>query len=247
MKRYYILDDVRGLAVISMALYHLCWDLVNFAGVRIDWYAALPGRIWQLSICVTFITLSGFCRRLSRANARRGLTVLLSGAVVTAATALVMPDSFVRFGILTLIGSCMLLTVPLDKALLRVSPAAGLAVCAALFVLGYGVESGTAVFGLVRLPDWLYRNILTAYFGFPPQGFVSVDYYPLLPWVFLFAAGYFLCGALSRRGWLSPLERRGIKPLEWVGRHALAIYLLHQPVLAAIVMCPPACRWTLIK
>lgn len=242
MKRYCILDGIRGLAVVSMVLYHLCWDLVNLAGVRLWWFNALPGRLWQMSICLTFIALSGFCRALGRRHLRRGMTVLLGGVAVSAATLLVTPENAVHYGILTLIGSCMLLTAPFDKQLGMVPPAAGLTVSSALFALTWGVENGTAVFGLVRPFGWLYRGQAAAFFGFPPAGFRSADYFPLLPWAFLFAAGYFLCGVFRRRDWLRRLERRGLRPLEWVGRHALWIYLLHQPVLAGAVWLATAVR-----
>ncbi len=232
MKRYYILDDIRGLAVISMVLYHLTWDIVYLAGVKLSWYEALPGRLWQRSICLTFILLSGFCWSLGRRHGLRGLTVFLGGLAVTAATASFMPENVIVFGILTLLGSCMLLMIPLEKLARRVPAPAGLVVSAALFALLSEAENGTAAFGLVRLPAALYRDWFTAYLGFPQEGFFSADYYPLIPWIFLFTAGYFLYRIFERHGWLRPLERRGLPPLEWTGRHAFEIYLIHQPVLA---------------
>ena len=82
------------------------------------------------------------------------------------------------------------------------------------------------------LPDTLYRNNLTAYLGFPPRDFFSTDYFSLLPWFFLFLTGYFLFHIASKNNWNEKLFARGRFPLlNWIGRHSLIVYLLHQPVL----------------
>ena len=62
--RYALLDELRGLDLVSMMLYHGCWDLVNLFGIQADWYYGLPGHLWQQSICWVFILLSGFCVQL---------------------------------------------------------------------------------------------------------------------------------------------------------------------------------------
>lgn len=49
--RYALLDELRGLDLVSMMLYHGCWDLVNLFGIQADWYYGLPGHLWQQSIC----------------------------------------------------------------------------------------------------------------------------------------------------------------------------------------------------
>lgn len=49
--RYALLDELRGLDLISMMLYHGTWDAVYLFGVAVPWYAGTPGRLWQQSIC----------------------------------------------------------------------------------------------------------------------------------------------------------------------------------------------------
>lgn len=34
--RYALLDELRGLDLVSMMLYHGCWDLVNLFGIQAD-------------------------------------------------------------------------------------------------------------------------------------------------------------------------------------------------------------------
>lgn len=68
-----LLDELRGLDLISMMLYHGMWDLVYLFGVRAPWYGSWQGELWQQSICWVFILLSGFCLPLAatRSNEAR--------------------------------------------------------------------------------------------------------------------------------------------------------------------------------
>ena len=61
MNRYYFLDRLRGITVVSMVAYHGIWDLVHIFHINISWFNDVIGYIWQQSICYTFILLSGFC------------------------------------------------------------------------------------------------------------------------------------------------------------------------------------------
>lgn len=63
--RYYALDDIRGITLISMIFYHAMWDIVFILGKDIKWYNEAPGYIWQQSIGWTFILLSGFAGSLA--------------------------------------------------------------------------------------------------------------------------------------------------------------------------------------
>ena len=165
---------------------------------------------------------------------------------------------------LTLIGSCMLLMVPLRKWLDPASAqeksgtgaarsnrlaVACLIIFAALFVLFKDVNAGVIGTGMldrilpvipkwtVRLPEGWYRNLATAYIGFPPANFFSTDYFSLLPWCFLYLCGYELHLILRDKGALkSPIFKKEIKPLSFMGRNSLVIYLLHQPVLYLFVL-----------
>ena len=67
--------------------------------------------------------------------------------------------------------------------------------------------------------------------GFTAPGFYSSDYFSLLPWYFLFAAGYFAHRLWYRQLRKSPLAAVHVPGLDWLGRHSLVVYLLHQPVL----------------
>ena len=236
--RYALPDTLRGLTLISMIAYHGCWDVVYILGVRWPWYRSAGAYLWQQSICWTFILLSGFSFSLGRRHWRRGWTVFACGAAVTAVTAAVLPGQEIRFGVLTLLGSSMLLGALLEKPLGRVPPAAGLSGSAALFFLTRDVNQGFLGFEGLRLaplPAGLYRNMATAYLGFPFPGFRSTDYFSLVPWFFLFLTGYYLFRLTGAR--LSAAAELGrCRPLEALGRRSLVVYMLHQPVLYGLTL-----------
>lgn len=188
--RYALLDELRGLDLVSMMLYHACWDMMFLFGIWMDWYAGMPGRLWQQTICWVFILLSGFCAPFGRHMLRRGVTVFAAGALVTVVTLVFMPEDRVVFGVLTFLGSAMLLTGVLEPLLKKIPPAAGFAISAVLFAL--------------------------------------------LPWLFLFWAGYYLHKAVGRRR-MEPLRRSVCPALGWMGRHSLLLYLLHQPVIYGVL------------
>ena len=121
-------------------LYHACWDMMFLFGIWMDWYIGWPGRLWQQSICWVFILLSGFCVPLGHRTLKRGAQVFAAGALVTVVTLVFMPEDRVVFGVLTFLGSAMLLTGVLEPLLKKIPPAAGLAVSAVLFALTYHLD-----------------------------------------------------------------------------------------------------------
>lgn len=237
--RYAALDVLRGLAIISMVIYHAVWDMVYLRGAYLPWYRETPGFIWQQSILWSFVFISGFCQALGKRQYRRGAMVFAAGAVVTAATLIVTPASGIIFGVLTFLGSAMLIFALFEPLLKKCPPAAGLIISAALFILTREAPKGCLGFGALRiraLPASLYRDYFTAFLGFPPRSFISADYVPLIPWLFLFASGFFSCRLLKKNSALDFLRYPRVSPAEWLGRHSLEIYLFHQPLLYLLMM-----------
>ena len=244
-KRLVWLDALRGFTVVSMVLYHGMWDAVFLCGLKAPWYDALPGYVWQQSICWTFIFLAGFSWRFDRKPLKRGLLIFGAGALVTIVTMLFMPEDRIVFGVLTLTGSCILLMIPMDRLLQgRITDRAGLTVAAILFFLTKDVNLGYLGFEglrLVRLPSGLYRGMFMTYLGFPAPGFFSTDYFSLIPWFFLFCCGYFAHGIVAGRsvGKAEGEEQKKIpallRGLCFLGRHAMAVYIIHQPAILLVL------------
>lgn len=234
--RFAFLDTLRGMMLVSMILYHGCWNLVYLYGKDWQWYRYSKGAyFWQQSICCTFIFLSGFCFLLGKRKIRNGLLIFFSGALVSVVTGLVMPQNMVRFGVLTCIGSCILLTAFLESLLISLPARQSALISLLLFIFTKDLNQGFIGVGtrpLVKLPAGWYSSSFSAYLGFPPTDFSSTDYFSLLPWLFLFWTGFFVFRLLKSTGiWKLKLMQLSIPPFAQLGRHSLFIYLVHQPIL----------------
>lgn len=233
-QRYFALDRIRAIAILNMTAYHAVWDLVYLFGFDWKWFRSDMAHIWQQAICWTFIFLSGFCQFLGNKTRKRGLLVFSSGVLISAVTIAVMPQNRIVFGILTLLGSCMLITLPLEPILKKCSPPLGFLASMTVFLLTKNINAGYLGFGawnIVKLPDSWYCSLGTAYLGFPFPGFYSADYFSLFPWYFLFLAGYFFGQILRAKGVMKYLAPSRMRGLEWIGAHSLEIYMIHQPLL----------------
>ncbi len=241
-KRYRFLDLLRGLNLISMITYHALYNLNYLYGHPMKWYRSAPGYIWQQAICWTFIFLSGFCLDLGRTERKhqiqRGLLLSACGLIITLVTVIVMPSSVIIMGVLSFFGLAVLVTAFLKPLLLKIPPAAGLCFSLLLFFLTREINTGWLGFETLRLfelPRFLYQGNLMMILGFPHENFFSTDYFSLFPWIFLFWSGMYTWKLLHNHNLLPVpfLQTCGFRPLEWIGRHTLPIYMLHQPALIA--------------
>lgn len=257
--RYHILDEIRGITLCSMILYHAVWDLVYIFGYNWKWYQTDMAFLWQQSICFTFILLSGFCFSLGRKKFKRGLIVFGAGVLISVVTEVFMPQNRIRFGVLTLLGSCMLivaLSEKIGKVLCKpkaggktkdvtdsrtTMPIWGVAGSILLFILTRRINYGILGFAdvtVARLPRTLYSiGDFGTFLGFTEPTFYSMDYFSLLPWIFLFLTGYFLYQRMEQKEVLARLAEAKSLGVWWrpIGRHSLIIYLLHQPVVYGLL------------
>ena len=240
--RYAGIDYLRGIILISMILFHGSWDVVYLFGAEWDWFQSGFAYVWQQSICWSFILLSGFCWPLGRNIWKRGLIIFLAGVLVTVVTKLFMPSGIIIFGVLTFIGSSMLLMIPLDKVLRHCPSVIGALFFFVLFILTRNVNYGCLGFekwNWMSLPENLYANWITTYLGFMEPGFYSADYFSLIPWLFLFVTGYFLYGIFQKHNWMKWFHVPSCSWfvwLEWLGKHSLIVYILHQPIVYGVLL-----------
>ena len=220
-KRFDILDAWRTLAIVLMVMYHFLYDLYIFDIISASQLFSTPLNILERFICCSFILLAGASARFSRNNLRHGLIVLAAGVIVETGAAI--GGQTIRWGVLMLLGSSMVLWHFLGGYLRKWKPLHLTAACMVLFLFtGWWTDAATASVG------WLYP------LGFMAPGFHSADYFPLLPWFFLFLIGTVI------GGWcLDHRDNRILTvslpaALTWPGRHSLIIYVLHQPVLYVI-------------
>ncbi len=230
------LDTWRGLAVVHMVAYHTLWDLVYLFGWEISWFETDTAFYWEQWIAWSFILVSGICAARSRHLFRRGLEIFGLGSAITVVTLGVGGDAVIQFGVLSLLGASMILTAAIQTWLQRMAPSLGFGVMLVLFYLTYWVPQGFIQLFPVSLAlheSW-YANLFTSFLGFKAPDFYSADYFPLLPWFFLYGAGYMLGRWMRERDSLSlPSVKEPI--FSRIGRKALMVYLAHQPVIYGVL------------
>lgn len=240
-RRIHFLDEVRGFAVLCMVFYHAFFSMAMLFDIPAGSALLQFFRPAEPYFAGLFIGISGIAAMLTRSNLKRGLKLLfvaLAFNVVTYLLEYVGMHIRIRFGILNLLAICMVLAAPLARVIKRVPPLVTVAVSVALFVLTCHITDGWIGFRSLRyeLPQSLQSLDFLFPLGIPGPGFYSADYFPLLPWMFAFFAGMGL-GVWAQRGKFPAfMYNQHIRPLSFVGRHSLVIYVLHQPVIYAFFL-----------
>lgn len=230
-RRITALDTLRGLTIISMVVFHASYDLAYLYGVPMPWFTEGTFQdVWRASISWTFLLLAGWMCSLSRDNIKRAGVYGAAALLVSVATTVSGVDTPVNFGILFCMAASTLIAavaLPHARRMSRGALVAAAIACLALFGLTYGI------------PHRLYDVSGLAWLGFPSPAFASGDYYPLMPFGFLYLAGAFASlGRFQREDgprYPSWMYRDLCPALTWVGRHSLIIYLAHQPLLVALL------------
>lgn len=220
-QRIDILDVWRSLAILLMLVYHFLYDLALFGVISWGQLFSAPLNAMQKFICCSFILLAGASARFSRNNLRHGLVVLAAGILVELGA--LVGGQVIRFGVLMLLGCSMVIYHFLGNYLQKLP---GWLLAAGCVVLYAASDRWTdAVTVSCR---WLYP------LGLQYPGFSSADYFPLLPWLFLFLIGTALGGWCLRRRDSRLLAAPLPRPVTFLGRHSLLIYIIHQPILYGI-------------
>lgn len=235
--RLWEIDTLRGIAIVMMIIFHLMWDLWFF-GVRPE--TVLYAGFWKyfqrtiptlfLSVAGVSLTLSyryavakqGNTQGLFRKFLLRGLKVFGLGMIITIAV-WAAGVGYVTFGILHLIGFSIIAAYPFLRF-------RWINFCLwLLFVaVGYVLQSVTVE---VRWLAWL---------GLEPANYYPVDYFPVIPWFGVVLLGIFIGNTFydqnGRRFYLPDYSNRLlVRGLSFLGRHSLLIYVIHQPILIALL------------
>jgi uncharacterized membrane protein len=225
--RFLWVDLARTVAICSMIAFHFLRDLELFGliapGTTVTGGWALFARL----IAGSFLFLSGLSLVLAhragfrlQAWCRRFAVVSAAAGLVTLATYVAYPDRFIYFGILHAIAMASLTGLPF------------------VFLPGWAAFIGAIAivaldFGFLGTPftsEWM------AWTGLSTHARPSLDFIPVVPWLAPFLMGVALAKTVSLEQFEPPASAAlTIETLAWPGRHSLAIYLLHQPVLLALV------------
>lgn len=239
---------MRGVAVALMILYHLIFDLEYFAVLKID--ASKGPALWLARATVLlFLLLVGLSLHLSRSRAlergqaqerargeareelsrfsrglmKRSAGLLCIAMAITAASYLAIGRGFIVFGALHLIGLSLVLAYP-------------------FLMLGRGnflIGMIIVLIGTV-LPDVRVDHPWLIWIGLAPSDFYSLDYVPVFPWFGVVLIGIALGDLLyplGRRRFELPdiSESVAVRPLAFLGRVSLLVYLVHQPLMILVL------------
>ncbi len=238
-KRYYLLDSIRGICILGMIIYHTLFDIVAFFGVPVTAELMTVVDVIRDFGASCFICLAGICIHFGKKPLKRFLLIGGAGLVVCIATYIAMPDMPVIFGILTFMAAASLIIMPLKKYLDKLPGGIFAVISFILFFITFEVRNHYAGWYFVKLfdfPEIFYRNYFTAALGFPFYGFATSDYYPLLPWIFMFFFGFFLWNVMRKNEKIMKILEFRIPFLEKIGKLSLYIYVLHQPIILGILL-----------
>ncbi|MDD4168895.1 MAG: heparan-alpha-glucosaminide N-acetyltransferase [Desulfotomaculaceae bacterium] len=217
-KRIWEIDLLRTMAIIFMVAFHIVVDLNRFVGIDIDYLSGF--WYWEgKASALTFIFLAGISSGFSKNNFIRGIKVLAYGMTITLVTYIFFREQYIRFGILHLLGTSMIL-FPLFKRINNL-----------LLLISAVVIALTAI----PLNNVFAHTSLLLPLGVMYKGFATLDYYPLSPYFAMF-----ILGILAHK--LYYYKRQSLYPFSYenkyistISKHSLAIYLVHQPVIIGVI------------
>jgi uncharacterized membrane protein len=211
-----------------MVIYHLNVDLYLFSILpyRVLYNPAV--EFLQVFFACVFIVTSGASCRFSKNNLKRGFVLLAAGMAFTAATyifsEITSSDLTVRFGILHFLGCSAIIYALAGKALDKLLPGfLTPLICVPLAVLTWSLPYKT--FNVNFL--WM--------FGITDRNFSSADYFPLMPFFFIYLLGTWLGKYIADGKFPRWFYNFRCDFLSFVGRKTLWIYLLHQPIFFGIL------------
>lgn len=228
-KRIVIFDTLRGLIILSMVAFHATYDLAYLYEYDLPWFTSSPFQnIWRSSISWTFLIIAGWMTQHSRNNYKRGLSYAFTALLIYVVTLIANVDTPISFGIIYCMAFSTILYEAGSAQFKRINPLFGISICLALFVLTHNI------------PNKVYSFFGLSWLGFPAPGFASGDYYPPIPFFFMYAIGAYsaikyLKGCKDGSRYPDWTKRDLCPPLTMIGRHSLAIYLVHQPIILAIL------------
>ena len=227
-KRIEIIDALRGLAVVLMVIHHLLYDFVDILGAP-KWLFTNPVfDVLHYMFAGLFIFLSGLSSRFTRSNIKRGLIAIALSAGISAVTYFM--DMPIWFGVLHLLGFSMLF-FGLTRKLWDLIPKKAAPVLFIVLIIAGALATKYLSPGsdnvLIRATLWVL--------GWSQPGFISYDYFPLLPWLFVFLLGTWAGTYVTERKLPEWFYDKKIPVFPPIGRKALIIYILHQPVLYGLV------------
>lgn len=243
-------DILRGFCLISMIGFHTCFDIQGLFGWAIPWFSGVFQDVWRAQIAWIFLLLAGLMCSYTTHPLKRTGSYALCAAIIWIISSSDIVGMPISYGIIFCMTLSSFLVFVINKLVGFPRGIMWVSLFCILFILCLPVQQGYV--GLMfsqklsftcAIPSSWYTRPFSAALGFPPTTFSSWDYYPLIPFSFLFFAGASL-GDIAREhiepsgleSWLcAHKDVFPIRILNYLGKHSLVVYMLHQPILLGLL------------
>ena len=231
-----LLDMLRGFSMIFVMTYHLLYDLIFFSGMEIPFFFSDAMDVIHNFFLVILFSVSGICAGFSGNVLKRGATLFLMGEILTLVTAAFAPGNLIVFGVLSCFGASMLIYGVISPVLKKFPQLAVFAVFAALSIIFFNFHRDGSLYFIV---DSVKLNLPhdSAYLypiGIKGNGFYSMDYFPLIPFGFIFLAGTGLSEIFAKKELPQFFYKARLPVINFCGKYSLWLYIIHQPVFLLI-------------
>lgn len=235
-KRFIWLDELRGVALISMLIYHIIFQSTVVGCTGIEILDNSVSIFFQLVAQILFISIAGISAYISHNNLRRGIKILSCAIIITVVTYIVMPENRILFGVLHFLGVAILLYWLILYRIVSLPTLPMLGINGILFFVLHFTRIGDNIYIFLQsaLSDIVKRKWLR-FFGLADKDFISSDYFPIFPWIFLFLFGVFLGKYIKENEEKFLIDRKPISWLAFIGSHTLFIYMIHIPIIWGVL------------
>ena len=242
--RIALLDELRGFCVLCMVFYHAFIFMYEQYDIQFGYDAYTFFLPVQPYVSCMFIFICGICCRLSHSNLKRGLKLAVFAIALNFISIIVLPkmgfeNTEIRWGVLDFFTVAILSFALLDKPIRKVPWVLGFAIMIVFFWLfRYWLTAGTiSVWGDVAwtLPAKAFEQKWLFPIGIQHPDFFSADYFPMIPYVFVFYMGAFLGDPVSNGKVPEFAYPVHSKILLWLGQKCFLIYLLELPIIFLVL------------
>lgn len=229
-ERFIELDILRGFAISVMIFFHLLWDLDYYGLSQIDKeiynYSAYFPTIFFILVGICLVISSKY--KTTGQLIFRGMWVFGIGLIITAVTTVIIPDKPITFGVLHCIGCSIILGTFFTRFKAYNLIIAPFFILTGIFIGNFHVQDPS----FFQLAIGQHQENLWAY---------TVDYFPILPWfgvtLFGLGTGNILYKNGKRQFPFPDISHLiPVKMISYLGKNSLAIYLLHQPMIAGTIL-----------
>ena len=211
-------DILRGMAIVLMVIFHFCYNLAAFDWLDISTNKDIEWRVFRAVIVSGFLLAVGmssylvYSKHVNLIKLSKTVAKLISVALLLTVGSLFMyPNAWVYFGIIHFIA----VALPISVIFARFPTVA--------LIVGVACLAAYHLDWISMRPIWLWS---VEHLSIPRK---TTDLVSFIPWISPVLIGIYL---MHKSLFNIRIKDNVISDkLAFLGRHSLAIYLIHQPIM----------------